>query len=164
MVEVTPVTKTSLKARTLAGSGKGKEKAKVADLTHDRPKKKQKVLEKGSLTDEEKGFGGTLWRAPKNPKKPSVRELTILVRLVHRQVAHVICPRTSGRTYMSHYDIFLTWAVLNGVEIDPTYIIVSHMYKATLKAKKGLPYAHHLCALLDDVGLTSLPRKTMRGV
>ncbi|KAK9111512.1 hypothetical protein Scep_019031 [Stephania cephalantha] len=148
--------KTSFKLYAKAkgfGARKGKEKAKAADSSHGHPKKKQKLLDNGSLIDEEKGF------APKNPKKPNVRELTVLARLVHRQVAHVICLKTGGRTWMSHYDIFLTWAVVNGVEIDLAYITVSYIYKATLKAKKRLSYAHDFCAIFDDVGLTSLPKK-----
>ncbi|KAK9130192.1 hypothetical protein Sjap_010679 [Stephania japonica] len=104
-------TQTISKATDPVDYVKVKEKAKAADVAHDRPKK-QKVLkgmrkpklEKGSPTDLEK-------------------------------------------------------AVLNGVEIDLAYIIVSHIYKATRKANKGLSYANRLCALFDDVGLTPLPRK-----
>ncbi|KAK9121938.1 hypothetical protein Syun_019555 [Stephania yunnanensis] len=43
--------------------------------------------------------------APKNPKKPSVRELTVFARFVHRQVAYGIYPKTDDLDeYTEEYD------------------------------------------------------------
>ncbi|KAK9094670.1 hypothetical protein Scep_026139 [Stephania cephalantha] len=95
-------------------------------------------------------------------RKPLLNVVTIEVRLVHKQVVHVLALRSGSITWMTFYDVFLVWCVLTGSKMDLSHIIVSHMLKASVDPCSALPYSNHLGKIFDVVGLV-LPLQSDNG-
>ncbi|KAL2512789.1 Uncharacterized protein Adt_18389 [Abeliophyllum distichum] len=97
----------------------------------------------------------------------STNQLTLLCRVLHNIIAHIIVPRKGHLDEVNHYGVFLLDSILRGCKLDFSYIMIQHInYILSRTRAKALPYGmiltkifqHFDISFRDSVAL--LPKAT----
>ncbi|KAL2475252.1 Uncharacterized protein Adt_35988 [Abeliophyllum distichum] len=71
----------------------------------------------------------------------STNQLTLLCRVLHNIIAHIIVPRKGHLDEVNYYDVFLLDSILRGRKLDFSYIMIQHMTSVLSGTRpKALPY------------------------
>ncbi|KAL2486800.1 Uncharacterized protein Adt_31556 [Abeliophyllum distichum] len=71
----------------------------------------------------------------------STNQLTLLCRVLHNIISHIIVPQNGHLDKVNHYDVFLLDSILRGRKLDFSYIMIQHMsYVLSGTRAKALPY------------------------
>ncbi|KAJ1385964.1 hypothetical protein SESBI_41216 [Sesbania bispinosa] len=75
------------------------------------------------------------------PSKVMVGKLTVEDRMLHYAFAKILIPRGSNYSQLAEEDVFVLWALKNGILINWPYYISKHMMKVKKRHMMDLPYA-----------------------
>ncbi|KAL2505880.1 zf-RVT domain-containing protein [Abeliophyllum distichum] len=93
------------------------------------------------------------------PTRLSTNQLTLIYRVLHNIIAHIIVPRKGLLDEVNHYDVFLLDSILIGQKLDLSYIMLQHMnsvHSGTRPKRTGNGWQSPR-EFDDESGLSTLP-------
>ncbi|KAL2474456.1 Uncharacterized protein Adt_35192 [Abeliophyllum distichum] len=103
-------------------------------------------------------------------RRLSSNQLTLLCRVLHNIISHIIVPRKGHLDEVNHFDVFLLDSILVGRKLNCSYIMLHHMNTVHHGHRPmALPYRmiltkifqHHQISFRDEVVISPKPIDTI---
>ncbi|KAL2519148.1 Uncharacterized protein Adt_15395 [Abeliophyllum distichum] len=89
------------------------------------------------------------------PARLSTNQLTLMCRVLHNIIAHIIVPRKGYHDEFNQYDVFLLDFILLRQKLDFPYIMIQHMNSVLSGTRpKALPYGMILTKVFEHFGIS----------
>ena len=76
----------------------------------------------------------------------------LIPQLLHKIITKAILPRSGSKNHVTHLDMYLMWAMMNGRRVSLPHLLIYYM-AATGSTKRPMPYAHLLTQIFEDQGV-----------